>query len=175
MFCLLAYIFLYCMKKTTSWPLFHLTLLQHLRTQYDELFPRLCNDYPDIFPPKFYTWEQFLWACELFYSNSMKIIFADGKLRTCLIPIAGFLNHSVFHSSFLLRLVLCTLLCPVWKSEVIFLIKFWHLPSNYEQSEVLQFRLQVDALCWIILIFSPLTKAYRPCASFWLLQSFELF
>ncbi|KAH9805955.1 SET domain-containing protein [Citrus sinensis] len=68
---------------------------EHLRTQYDELFPRLCNDYPDIFPPKFYTWEQFLWACELFYSNSMKIIFADGKLRTCLIPIAGFLNHSL--------------------------------------------------------------------------------
>lgn len=68
---------------------------EHLRTQYDELFPGLCNDYPDIFPPKFYTWEQFLWACELFYSNSMKIIFADGKLRTCLIPIAGFLNHSL--------------------------------------------------------------------------------
>ncbi|XP_044470975.1 uncharacterized protein LOC123199978 [Mangifera indica] len=69
---------------------------EHLRNQYDELFPALCNDYPDIFPPEFYTWEQFLWACELWYSNSMKVMFADGKLRTCLIPIAGFLNHSLY-------------------------------------------------------------------------------
>ncbi|KAI9191525.1 hypothetical protein LWI28_009541 [Acer negundo] len=68
---------------------------EHLRMQYDELFPALCNDYPDIFPQEFYTWEQFLWACELWYSNSMKVMLADGKLRTCLIPIAGFLNHSL--------------------------------------------------------------------------------
>lgn len=73
-------------------------LSQHLRAQYDKLFPALCNEHPDIFPPELYTWEQFLWACELWYSNSMKIMFADGKLRTCLIPIAGFLNHSVCHS-----------------------------------------------------------------------------
>ncbi|XP_031255488.1 ribulose-1,5 bisphosphate carboxylase/oxygenase large subunit N-methyltransferase, chloroplastic [Pistacia vera] len=69
---------------------------EHLRNQYDEFFPALCNDYPDIFPAEFYTWEQFLWACELWYSNSMKVMFADGKLRTCLIPIAGFLNHSLY-------------------------------------------------------------------------------
>ncbi|XP_019182205.1 PREDICTED: uncharacterized protein LOC109177335 [Ipomoea nil] len=67
---------------------------EHLRLQYDELFPALCNDHPDTFPPELYTWEQFLWACELWYSNSMKIMFSDRKLRTCLIPIAGFLNHS---------------------------------------------------------------------------------
>ncbi|XP_016514628.1 ribulose-1,5 bisphosphate carboxylase/oxygenase large subunit N-methyltransferase, chloroplastic-like isoform X1 [Nicotiana tabacum] len=67
---------------------------EHLRAQYDELFPALCNDHPDVFPPELYTWEQFLWACELWYSNSMKIMFNDGKLRTCLVPIAGFLNHS---------------------------------------------------------------------------------
>ncbi|XP_027331542.1 uncharacterized protein LOC113846956 isoform X2 [Abrus precatorius] len=68
---------------------------QHLHAQYDELFPVLCNDFPDIFPPELYTWEKFLWACELWYSNSMKIMYSDGKLRTCLIPIAGFLNHSL--------------------------------------------------------------------------------
>lgn len=68
---------------------------QHLRSQYAELFPSLYNDHPDIFPQELYTWEHFLWACELWYSNSMKVIFPDGKLRTCLIPIAGFLNHSV--------------------------------------------------------------------------------
>ncbi|XP_037497351.1 uncharacterized protein LOC105635593 isoform X2 [Jatropha curcas] len=68
---------------------------EHLRVQYDELVPALCNSYPDEFPPELYTWEQFLWACELWYSNSMKIMFPDGKLRTCLIPIAGFLNHSL--------------------------------------------------------------------------------
>ncbi|KAG8367717.1 hypothetical protein BUALT_Bualt16G0102000 [Buddleja alternifolia] len=68
---------------------------EHLRAQYDELFPALCNHNPEVFPPELYTWEQFLWACELWYSNSMKIIFGDGKLRTCLIPIAGFLNQSI--------------------------------------------------------------------------------
>ncbi|PNX74816.1 SET domain-containing protein, partial [Trifolium pratense] len=67
---------------------------QHLHAQYDELFPALCNGFPDIFPPELYTWENFLWACELWYSNSMKIMFSDGELRTCLIPVAGFLNHS---------------------------------------------------------------------------------
>lgn len=70
-------------------------LWQHLHAQYDELIPPLCNGYPDIFPPELYTWEKFLWACELWYSNSMKIMYSDGKLRTCLIPLAGFLNHSV--------------------------------------------------------------------------------
>ncbi|KAL0316626.1 UNVERIFIED_CONTAM: hypothetical protein Sradi_5540800 [Sesamum radiatum] len=67
----------------------------HLRAQYDELFPALSDHNPEVFPPELYTWEQFLWACELWYSNSMKVIFRDGKLRTCLIPIAGFLNHSL--------------------------------------------------------------------------------
>ncbi|XP_057995233.1 uncharacterized protein LOC110640922 isoform X2 [Hevea brasiliensis] len=68
---------------------------EHLRNHYDELVPALCHNYPDVFPPELYTWEQFLWACELWYSNSMKVMFLDGKLRTCLIPIAGFLNHSL--------------------------------------------------------------------------------
>ncbi|XP_065851368.1 uncharacterized protein [Euphorbia lathyris] len=68
---------------------------EHLRTQYDELVSSLCENYPDIFPPELYMWEQFLWACELWYSNSMKVMFLDGKLRTCLIPIASFLNHSL--------------------------------------------------------------------------------
>ncbi|XP_014507638.1 uncharacterized protein LOC106767297 [Vigna radiata var. radiata] len=68
---------------------------QHLHAQYDELFPALCNTFPDIFPPELYTWEKFLWACELWYSNSMKIMYSDGKIKTCLIPIAGFLNHSL--------------------------------------------------------------------------------
>ncbi|KAG2407607.1 uncharacterized protein HKW66_Vig0024290 [Vigna angularis] len=68
---------------------------QFLHAQYDELFPALCNTFPDIFPPELYTWEKFLWACELWYSNSMKIMYSDGKIKTCLIPIAGFLNHSL--------------------------------------------------------------------------------
>ncbi|KAL2928926.1 [Fructose-bisphosphate aldolase]-lysine N-methyltransferase chloroplastic [Bienertia sinuspersici] len=68
---------------------------EHLRSEYDELFPALSISYPDSFSPEYYTWEQYLWACELWYSNSMKIVFPDGKLKTCLIPVAGFLNHSV--------------------------------------------------------------------------------
>ncbi|KAI7737714.1 hypothetical protein M8C21_025148 [Ambrosia artemisiifolia] len=62
---------------------------EHLRSQYDDLVPSLCQNYPDIFPPELYTWEEFLWACELWYSNSMKIMYGDGKLKTCLVPIAG--------------------------------------------------------------------------------------
>ncbi|KAK4781331.1 hypothetical protein SAY87_017437 [Trapa incisa] len=69
---------------------------EHLRTQYEELFPTLCDAHPDVFPPELFTWEHYLWACELWYSNSMKIQFADGELRICLIPIAGFLNHSLY-------------------------------------------------------------------------------
>ncbi|XP_057767279.1 uncharacterized protein LOC130987687 [Salvia miltiorrhiza] len=68
---------------------------EHLRAQYEELFPALSDYFPNVFPSELYTWEQFLWACELWYSNSMKVIFPDGKLRTCLIPVAGFLNHSI--------------------------------------------------------------------------------
>ncbi|GAB2291475.1 hypothetical protein Dimus_025730 [Dionaea muscipula] len=68
---------------------------EHLRAQYDQMFPALCDDHPDVFPHEFYTWENYLWACELWYSNSMKVLFTDRRLRTCLIPVAGFLNHSV--------------------------------------------------------------------------------
>ncbi|XP_047322847.1 N-lysine methyltransferase SETD6 isoform X2 [Impatiens glandulifera] len=68
---------------------------EHLRTQYNELFPTLTNTYPDIFPAEIYTWEQFLWACELWYSNGMKVMFPNDKLRTCLVPVAGFLNHNI--------------------------------------------------------------------------------
>lgn len=68
---------------------------EHLRSQYDELFPALYHDHPVIFPPDLYTWEHFLWACELWYSNSMKILFPDGRFQTCLVPVAGFLNHSI--------------------------------------------------------------------------------
>lgn len=68
---------------------------EHLRSQYDELFPALYHDQPDIFPPDLYTWEHFLWACELWYSNSMKVLFPDGSFQTCLVPIASFLNHSI--------------------------------------------------------------------------------
>ncbi|XP_074361450.1 uncharacterized protein LOC141701718 isoform X2 [Apium graveolens] len=68
---------------------------EHLRSQYDELFPALYHDHPDIFPPDLYTWEHFLWACELWYSNSMKVVFPDERFQTCLVPVAGFLNHSI--------------------------------------------------------------------------------
>ncbi|GAB2219139.1 hypothetical protein Droror1_Dr00006769 [Drosera rotundifolia] len=68
---------------------------EHLRSQYDQMFPALCTVNPGVFPPEIYTWENYLWACELWYSNSMKVLFTDGKLKTCLVPVAGFLNHSI--------------------------------------------------------------------------------
>lgn len=69
--------------------------MQHLHQQYEMLCPMLCSKYPDIFPHGLYNWDQFVWACELWYSNSMKVISSNGELKTCLVPIAGFLNHSV--------------------------------------------------------------------------------
>ncbi|KAH7671749.1 [Ribulose-bisphosphate carboxylase]-lysine N-methyltransferase protein [Dioscorea alata] len=68
---------------------------EHLRQQYDELCHTLFSNHPKIFQPELYSWEQFLWACELWYSNGMKVILSDGKLKTCLVPIAGLLNHSI--------------------------------------------------------------------------------
>ncbi|KAJ3693386.1 hypothetical protein LUZ60_008866 [Juncus effusus] len=68
---------------------------EHLRQQYDTLFPSLSTNYPNIFQKEIFTYNKYLWACELWYSNSMKVIFSDGKLKTCLVPIAGLLNHSL--------------------------------------------------------------------------------
>jgi histone-lysine N-methyltransferase SETD3 len=68
---------------------------QHLRQQYDELFPMLCTKFPEIFNKDACTWDNFLWACELWYSNSMMVVLSSGKLSTCLVPVAGLLNHSV--------------------------------------------------------------------------------
>lgn len=69
---------------------------EHLRAQYESLCSTLFASNPEIFAPEFYTWDQFLWACELWYSNSMKVSFPDGKLKTCLVPVAGLLNHSLY-------------------------------------------------------------------------------
>ncbi|KAH9297670.1 hypothetical protein KI387_029352, partial [Taxus chinensis] len=69
---------------------------EHLRAQYENLSSTLFARNPEIFPPEFYTWDQFLWACELWYSNSMKVSFPDNKLKTCLVPVAGLLNHSLY-------------------------------------------------------------------------------
>lgn len=68
---------------------------EFLHQQYDALCPMLCANYPNIFQQEMYTWDKFIWACELWYSNSMKVVLSDGRLRTCLVPIAGLLNHSL--------------------------------------------------------------------------------
>ncbi|RLN03298.1 uncharacterized protein C2845_PM13G07760 [Panicum miliaceum] len=68
---------------------------QHLHQQYDDLFPSLCTNFPEIFRKDICTWDNFLWACELWYSNSMMVVLSSGKLSTCLVPVAGLLNHSV--------------------------------------------------------------------------------
>ncbi|KAL0289287.1 UNVERIFIED_CONTAM: hypothetical protein Sangu_2466200 [Sesamum angustifolium] len=90
---------------------------EHLRAQYDELFPALSDHNPEVFPPELYTWEQFLWACELWYSNSMKIcphIMHYGRIdastnslkfplsRPCHSGEQCFLSYGNFSSSHLL-------------------------------------------------------------------------
>ena len=78
--------------------LYFCSFFQHLHQQYDELFPVLCTKFPEIFKQDIFTWDNFLWACELWYSNSMMVVLSSGKLTTCLIPVAGLLNHSVCNS-----------------------------------------------------------------------------
>lgn len=112
--------------------------LQLLREQYDELVPALCNNHPDVFPEEFYSWEQFLWACELWYTNSLKIKFTDGNLRTCLVPIAGFLNHSV---------CFCSSLPESW------------FPSSHTTNFPLEFGWGVEFL-WVILKILPPCLVY---------------
>jgi hypothetical protein len=58
----------------------------------------LCTKFPEIFKQDIFTWDNFLWACELWYSNSMMVVLSSGKLTTCLIPVAGLMNHSVCNS-----------------------------------------------------------------------------
>lgn len=70
--------------------------MQHLRLQYNALFPSLSRRYPLLFPKELYGWDMFLWACELWYSNGLKISYPDGSIKTCLVPMAGILNHGLY-------------------------------------------------------------------------------
>ncbi|CAH1426704.1 unnamed protein product [Lactuca virosa] len=47
---------------------------EHLRSQYNDLIPSLCNNYPNIFPSNLYTWEKFLWAWFLNHSITPHIM-----------------------------------------------------------------------------------------------------
>lgn len=96
----LSFFFFWCAEMARVLTVSFVPQFQHVRKQFDALFPALCDNYPDIFQQELYSWDKFLWACELWYSNSMKVVFADGKLRTCLVPVAGFLNHSVCYLNF---------------------------------------------------------------------------
>lgn len=69
---------------------------EHLRLQYNALFPSLSRRYPLLFPKELYGWDMFLWACELWYSNGLKISYPDGSIKTCLVPMAGILNHGLY-------------------------------------------------------------------------------
>ncbi|KAI9114732.1 hypothetical protein K1719_014430 [Acacia pycnantha] len=55
---------------------------KHLLDQYGQLFPALSDTFPEIFPPKMYTWKQFLWACELWSSG--KAMDTDEELSILL-------------------------------------------------------------------------------------------
>ncbi|MCO5557929.1 hypothetical protein L7F22_011502 [Adiantum nelumboides] len=69
---------------------------EHLRSEYEELFPALSYRCPNIFPQEKFTWDMFLWACELWYSNGLKIAYPDGTIKLCLVPFVGLLNHSLY-------------------------------------------------------------------------------
>ncbi|KAL3678885.1 hypothetical protein R1sor_021841 [Riccia sorocarpa] len=69
---------------------------EHIRYQYDSLFPALSRKYPEIFPENYFTWEYFLWACQLWYSYGIKVKFPRGTIQTCLVPMASLLNHSIY-------------------------------------------------------------------------------
>ena len=63
--------------------------LQHLRASYGSLFPGLWDCHPGHFPREVFTWEQFLWATEVWYTNALQVRFEDGVVRSCLVPVAG--------------------------------------------------------------------------------------
>ncbi|GAQ82874.1 Putative N-methyltransferase domain and SET domain containing protein [Klebsormidium nitens] len=68
---------------------------QHLRSQYAALFPALTNAFPTVLPASSFTWDEFLWASELWYSYGIKVQFSDGRVRTALVPLVCLLNHAV--------------------------------------------------------------------------------
>ncbi|CAM6106247.1 unnamed protein product [Calypogeia fissa] len=68
---------------------------EHLRSQFDSLFPALSDKHPELFPANIYCWDEFLWACQLWYSYGMKVKFPTGTVQTCLVPFASLLNHSI--------------------------------------------------------------------------------
>eukprot|EP00850_Spirogloea_muscicola_P021901 SM000267S09852 [mRNA] locus=s267:48799:52235:+ [translate_table: standard] len=69
---------------------------QHLRQQYDALFPALSEAMPSYFPSKLYSWPLFLYAAELWYSHAIQVRFPDGSTKSCLIPVADLANHALY-------------------------------------------------------------------------------
>lgn len=86
------------LKELVGTPLLDETMAarEHIRNQYESMFPLLTEVFPDSFSKEVYTWENFLWATELWYSYGIQILFPDGVLKTCLVPFASLLNHSLY-------------------------------------------------------------------------------
>lgn len=59
----------------------------HLRDAYDALFPMLSIALPSLFPADMFTWDSYLWAVEVWYSNAVQV------RPTCAV-VARFLCHT---------------------------------------------------------------------------------
>ncbi|GBG88454.1 hypothetical protein CBR_g47154 [Chara braunii] len=66
-----------------------------VRKRYNRLFPVLSATFAEVFPQDLFTWENFLWAAELWYLHEIKVHFPDGQVKACLIPVGSLFNHSL--------------------------------------------------------------------------------
>jgi hypothetical protein len=67
---------------------------EQIRTMQEELVPALAQGFPDIFTEEIFSFENFLWARALFDSRGI-VTHVGGRDQTCLIPLAGMLNHNL--------------------------------------------------------------------------------
>mmetsp|Transcript_16555 Transcript_16555/g.31926 ORF Transcript_16555/g.31926 Transcript_16555/m.31926 type:complete len:532 (+) Transcript_16555:68-1663(+) len=68
---------------------------RHVKDTFAALFPKLSDALPQLVPARVFTWEQYLWAVEVWYSNALTLMFPDGTIRDCLVPVVGLMNHKV--------------------------------------------------------------------------------
>ena len=72
----------------------------HLRDAYDALFPMLSTALPSLFPADVFTWERYLWAVEVWYSNAVQV------RHTCQSSHKGVLSlTSLIHLTVVARVV----------------------------------------------------------------------
>ncbi|GMH42506.1 hypothetical protein BSKO_10425 [Bryopsis sp. KO-2023] len=72
---------------------------EHIRESYAaivDLLNALVATYPEDLTSEQFSWESYLWATQLWYAYAMEVEFLDGEIRSCLVPYATLMNHSIY-------------------------------------------------------------------------------